>query len=72
MIIAKTVPGKGFRFMEGDYRWHGNPPGKGQTDTGPAKEKQGQVAIDELHRKEARERGDWYAQHKKLKPLHTK
>jgi transketolase len=72
MIIANTVPGKGVRYMEGDYRWHGNPPGKGPTDTGPAKEKQGEVAFDEIHRKEAMERGDWYAQHKKMKPLHKK
>jgi transketolase len=72
MIIANTVPGKGVRYMEGDYRWHGNPPGKGPTDTGPAKEKQGEVALDELHRKEAIERGDWYLQHRKLKPLHLR
>jgi len=72
MIIANTVPGKGVRYMEGDYRWHGNPPGKGPTDTGPAKEKQGEVAFDEIHRKESLERGDWYKQHRKLKPLHTK
>lgn len=25
-IIMKTVPGKGVRFMEGDYRWHGKAP----------------------------------------------
>ena len=26
MILAKTVPGKGVTFMEGDYLWHGRPP----------------------------------------------
>ncbi|MBI4022423.1 MAG: transketolase, partial [Candidatus Andersenbacteria bacterium] len=25
-IIAHTIPGKGIDFMEGDFRWHGNPP----------------------------------------------
>ena len=71
MIIANTLPGKGVRYMEGDYRWHGMPPGKGSLEGDPAKEKQGEVALEELHRKEALERGDWYIKHKKLKPLHT-
>ncbi len=26
MIIARTVPGKGVHFMEGDFHWHGAPP----------------------------------------------
>lgn len=26
MIIARTVPGKGVDFMEGDFHWHGKPP----------------------------------------------
>lgn len=26
MIIAHTIPGRGIREMEGDYRWHGKPP----------------------------------------------
>ena len=25
-IIAHTIPGKGVKFMEGDYQWHGKPP----------------------------------------------
>lgn len=29
VIIAHTVPGKGVGFMEGDYKWHGGPPGQG-------------------------------------------
>ncbi len=29
VIIAHTVPGKGVSAFEHDYRWHGNPPGKG-------------------------------------------
>ena len=28
VIIAHTIPGKGVSFMEGDYLWHGKPPGK--------------------------------------------
>lgn len=30
LIIARTIPGKGVDFMEGDYRWHGMPPNKEQ------------------------------------------
>lgn len=26
MIIARTIPGKGVDFMEGDFHWHGMPP----------------------------------------------
>ncbi|MEN9413353.1 MAG: tktB protein [Candidatus Parcubacteria bacterium] len=26
MIIAHTIPGRGVREIEGDYRWHGKPP----------------------------------------------
>ncbi len=32
VIIAHTIPGKGVDFMEGDYTWHGAPPGKGPED----------------------------------------
>lgn len=32
VIIAHTIPGKGVDFMERDYRWHGDPPGKGPED----------------------------------------
>jgi transketolase len=31
-IIAKTVPGKGVSYMEGDYTWHGKPPNKEQAE----------------------------------------
>jgi transketolase len=30
IIIAHTIAGKGVSFMEGDYKWHGNPPNKEQ------------------------------------------
>jgi transketolase len=72
MIIAKTLAGKGVEYMEGDYRWHGSPPGKAMTEKSPSKERQGYVALASLHEKESEERGDWYKQHKKLQPLHTK
>lgn len=36
LILAHTIPGKGIAEIEGDYRWHGNPPGKGPTDKIPA------------------------------------
>ncbi len=71
MIIANTVPGKGVSYMEGDYRWHGSPPGAIVTERTPAKEKQSEMALEELHCKEAKERGDWYLRHKQLKPVHT-
>jgi transketolase len=32
MILANTLPGKGVSFMEGDYKWHGNPPNKEQAE----------------------------------------
>ena len=32
MIIAHTIPGKGVRFMEGDYKWHGKTPNKEETE----------------------------------------
>lgn len=46
-IIAHTIAGKGVPEFERDYRWHGNPPGKGPTDKVPA-DKQGEVALAEL------------------------
>ena len=47
LILAHTIPGKGIREIEGDYRWHGNPPGKGPTDKIPA-DKQREVFLQEL------------------------
>lgn len=32
VIIAHTIPGKGVDAFERDFRWHGNPPGKGPED----------------------------------------
>lgn len=47
IIVAQTIPGKGVSYMENRYEWHGNPPGKGPEDVVP-KEKQGEVALNEL------------------------
>jgi len=47
LILAHTIPGKGISEIENDYRWHGNPPGKGPTDKVPA-DKQAEVFLNEL------------------------
>jgi len=47
IIIAHTTPGKGVTEIENDYRWHGNPPGKGPTDKIPA-DKQKEVFLQRL------------------------
>lgn len=33
IIIARTIPGRGIDFMEGDYRWHGKAPNAEQATT---------------------------------------
>ena len=60
MIIAHTIPGKGVDYMEGKFEWHGKPP----------KADEAQLAIEEIHAHESQERGDWFKQHQKLKPIH--
>jgi len=35
VVIAHTIPGRGVRTIENDYRWHGAPPGKGPDDVIP-------------------------------------
>lgn len=47
LIMAYTTPGKGIPTIEGDYRWHGQPPGKGPTDKIPA-DKQKEEFLKEL------------------------
>ncbi|HEV7449582.1 MAG TPA: transketolase [Candidatus Paceibacterota bacterium] len=47
VIIAHTIPGKGVKEIEFDYRWHGSTPGKGPTDKIPA-DKQAEVFLSEL------------------------
>jgi transketolase len=48
VIIAHTIPGKGVEFMEGDYRWHGNPPDIANIPGAPPKGEQAKVALKEL------------------------
>ena len=47
IIIAHTIPSKGVGLFERDFRWHGNPPGKGPEDRVP-KNKQAAEALKEL------------------------
>lgn len=47
VIIAHTIPGKGVPEFERDYRWHGNPPGKGPENLVP-KDEQAAVALRQL------------------------
>lgn len=47
-IIAHTIPGKGVDYMEGDFRWHGAPPGGVETERTPAKAEQGKEALRQL------------------------
>src|SRR3989338_797426 len=47
VIIAHTIPGKGIKEIEFDYRWHGVPPGLGPTDKIPAAN-QAEVFLKEL------------------------
>lgn len=49
LILAHTIPGKGVSFMEHDYLWHGNPPGKVKDDPdAPAPDKQAEEALKQL------------------------
>src|SRR6056297_2494979 len=47
MIIAHTIASKGVDVFERDFRWHGNPPGKGPEDRVP-KSDQAKVALEKL------------------------
>jgi transketolase len=47
IIIAHTIASKGVDVFERDFRWHGNPPGKGPEDRVP-KDKQAEVALEKL------------------------
>jgi len=47
VIIAHTIASKGVDVFERDFRWHGNPPGKGPEDR-VAKDKQAEVALEKL------------------------
>jgi len=47
VIIAHTIASKGVDVFERDFRWHGNPPGKGPEDRVP-KGEQAAVALKKL------------------------
>lgn len=47
VIIAHSIPAKGVDVFERDFRWHGNPPGKGPEDRVP-KGEQATVALQKL------------------------
>lgn len=47
IIIAHTIASKGVDVFERDFRWHGNPPGKGPEDRVP-RDQQAQVALEKL------------------------
>lgn len=47
IIIAHTVPSKGVDVFERDFKWHGNPPGKGPEDR-VGKDEQAEVALEKL------------------------
>jgi transketolase len=47
IIIAHTIASKGVDVFERDFRWHGNPPGKGPEDRVPH-EQQAAVALQKL------------------------
>ncbi len=47
VIIAHTIASKGVDVFERDFRWHGNPPGKGPEDRVP-KDRQAAVALEKL------------------------
>lgn len=47
IIIAHSIPAKGVDVFERDFRWHGNPPGKGPEDRVP-KGEQGKTALEKL------------------------
>jgi len=47
VIIAHTIPAKGVDVFERDFRWHGNPPGKGPEDR-VGKPEQKKEALEKL------------------------
>ncbi len=61
VIIAHTIPGKDVDYMEGDYRWHGMPPGLNDVPGDPPKDQQVEVALEELreHREEIENEGKY-------------
>ncbi len=50
VILARTIPGKGVSFMEGNYKWHGNPPGITDVTGAPPKAEQVAIALADLNK----------------------
>ena len=48
VIIAHTIPGKGIKEIEFDYRWHGIVPGMQDVPGAPSKAEQSKKFLDEL------------------------
>ncbi len=48
IIIAHTIPGKGVSYMEGNYKWHGMPPGLKDVEGAPPKDEQVKVALEDI------------------------
>lgn len=48
VIIAHTTAGKGVSYMEGDFKWHGTPPGITDIPGEPSKEDQAKIALHDL------------------------
>ncbi len=58
VIIAHTIPGKGVEYMEFDYRWHGDPPGKGDKPGAPSAKDQAKEALHQLRTLGGKIRGE--------------
>lgn len=58
VIIAHTIPGKGVDYMEFDYRWHGDPPGKGDKPGSPPAKLQAKEALHQLRTLGGKIRGE--------------
>jgi transketolase len=48
VLLAHTIPGKGVKYMEYDYHWHGNPPGTQDVAGDPPKDEQVKQALHDL------------------------
>lgn len=48
VIICNTIPGKGVSYMEGDFKWHGVPPGATDMPGEPSKKDQAKIALSDL------------------------
>ncbi len=61
LIIAHTVPGRGVKYMENNYLWHGIPPGIKEVPGAPGMHEQARVAIKEIRERRERIKHDYHA-----------